>query len=304
MNARPLLLLLSFHLINAANAKAEAPDSKTRAAALFQQARAAFGRHDYAAAAAAFEQAATIEPHPAALLNAADAWEANGDFTAAASACDRALLLPTIDDRYRAEAEKRLVRLGAKVGTYELRGDSSIVVRVDGGAEISVPSKVRLVPGHHVFARIDHKTNERRTEEVDIAEGETKEFSLTSPAPVAASAPSPPPPPPLVAPEVRTTWAPPTATWVALGVAGGAAAFGVGFGAATLSARDSYVSSPTEENRSSFYANRSLSTVSWIVAGASAGVGISYWLLTGPRRIEIHTGVAAGGASIEGSMRF
>src|SRR5206468_4049238 len=101
-----------------------------RAAASFEQARAAFARKDYAAAAAAFELAASLEPHAAALLNAGEAWQLAGDDLRAAQAYDRVLAFPGLEPSYRADAERRLATVTPHVGTLLVTGPSTSLVRV------------------------------------------------------------------------------------------------------------------------------------------------------------------------------
>src|SRR5690348_15803406 len=69
-----LVLVILALLVAVAPASAE-PAAPIRATESFQQARAAFARREFTAAAAAFEQAAAYEPHPVAWLDAAEAWE-------------------------------------------------------------------------------------------------------------------------------------------------------------------------------------------------------------------------------------
>jgi tetratricopeptide (TPR) repeat protein len=64
---------------------------KARAAKIFRSAEGAFRQHEYARAAEQFEEANSIAPHPAALFNAARAWEKAGELRRAANLCGRYL---------------------------------------------------------------------------------------------------------------------------------------------------------------------------------------------------------------------
>src|SRR5437868_2667472 len=92
----PAILMATVVAFSGARAGAAdpAPDEHDRAAEIFRQAQAAFARREFSAAAAAFEQAASFENHPATLLNAAEAWEAVPDEVRAAEDCDRVLAMP------------------------------------------------------------------------------------------------------------------------------------------------------------------------------------------------------------------
>src|SRR5438445_551534 len=114
-------------------------DVHKRAAESFREAQAAFERREFAAAAAAFEQAARYEPHPAPLLNAADAWERVGDLARAAEDCDLVLAMPSLSEPSRADAERRLARLLPRVATLVVRGPRTALIRIDGGASFHPP---------------------------------------------------------------------------------------------------------------------------------------------------------------------
>ena len=93
-----------------AEAKGDAaePDSgtKAKAATKFKEGERAFKRHEYATAAAAFEEAYAIAPHPAALFNAATAHQKAGKLTRAANLCARYLRDAPEDDSRREKARR------------------------------------------------------------------------------------------------------------------------------------------------------------------------------------------------------
>ncbi|MDB4998792.1 MAG: hypothetical protein JWM74_6224, partial [Myxococcaceae bacterium] len=80
------------------------PRASERARTTFDQAREAFARKSYVAAASAFEQSESYVPHPGPWVNAAEAWILAGDPVRAARACDRALAFADIDEATRAQA--------------------------------------------------------------------------------------------------------------------------------------------------------------------------------------------------------
>src|SRR4051812_10152240 len=107
MKVRRLIGLAALCLAGVARADAPSADEHARAAEIFGQAQAAFSRREFSAAAAAFEQAASFEAHPAALLNAAEAWEAVPDPARAAEDCDRVLAIPGVSPEFQHEADLR-----------------------------------------------------------------------------------------------------------------------------------------------------------------------------------------------------
>ena len=273
-------------------------DAHHRAAESFKQAQAAFQRGEFAAAGAAFEQAAYYEPHPAPLLNAEEAWEKAGELVRAAEDCDRVLAMASADEKFRAEANKRLASLTPQIGTIDFTGPRTMVVRIDASAEVNVPARRRLAPGHHALTVVDLTSSQSRRGEVDLKTGETRSLDVSPGAPLSG----PPAPPPLTetppdapaaapapapavapAPAAASEPAPPstgadhTASWIALGGAGAAGVVAGIFGAVTLGARDDYNATPTPATRDAFHRDKAITNVAIAVAGIAAATGVVLW---------------------------
>jgi hypothetical protein len=278
MTRRWTSLLVLAALLPPRSGRAASPDdTHKRAAESFQQAEAAFRRREFAAAAASFEQAAEFETHPAALVNAAEAWELAGDLPHAAAACDGVLALPDVAAEFRADAERRLARLRPRIATLELNGAPPWSVRVDAIVQpVLLPTKRRLAPGSHVLAFVDAVSGEVRKLNVELAPGEVRTVEvppqivvgpLSSPAPVAPA-----------------TTGPPAASWMAFGTALVAGGFAGAFGVRTLAAQGDFEESPSHETRDAFYRERTVTNVACAVAIAAALVGGVIWLTADRRR--------------------
>jgi hypothetical protein len=291
IRARSLLVLAIGLGVVASSRPASARGPETaseRAAAIFREGQEAFAHKSYAAAAAAFEQAAQLAPHPAAWLDAAEAWELDGALPRAAEDCDRALALPDVAESHRREAEARLARLVSKIATLDLRTTRAQIVRVDGAAEVRAPGKLRIAPGHHAIAVLDLAGAPARSVAIEASRGETTsvDLDLPAPAPPVASPPSEPSaadasasPSSASSPARR---GPPPAAWLAFGVAAIGAGTAIVTGAMTLSARTDFTNAPTFDARDRFYRLRTLTNVAWGVAGVAAATGAVLWI-TAPR---------------------
>lgn len=253
-------------------ATARADDERLRAKETFDEAARAFERRRYAEAATAYEHSAALSPHAAPWINAAAAWELDGNFVRAARACDEARALAK-DDASRADIDRRLARLTRRVATLQVNGDPHLTIRVDRSVTVSPPGRLRLSPGAHTFELVDAADGTVRAEDATLAEGEERHLVLakaqwTETRKDDGGA----------RPSAGGLRGPPTASWIAFGV--GAAA-GVGaalFGAATLNARDDYDARPTLEGADRFDRNLRATNALWGVAGAAVVVAGVVWI--------------------------
>jgi len=249
-------------------------DARARASQSFREAKAAFARRDYGAAAAAFEQAAKLAPHPAPWLNAAEAWEKRGDLVRAAEDCDHALDVPNGDEALRKEAEARLAQVLVQVGTIDVSGARSFSVRVDQREAQNAPFRLRVSPGEHHLLVTDLTTNEERSIDVESRAGEVASVDLGNAAPGAIR---PTPEATSGGPPARR--GPPLASWILFGV-GGAFAVATGVaGGMTLGAQSDFNAAPSQEALDRFKTDRLLTNVFLGAAVVSAGVGATIWLL-------------------------
>jgi hypothetical protein len=135
--------------------------TKAKAAAKFKEGERAFQRHEYEAAAAAFEAAYDIAPHPAALFNAATAHQKSGKLTRAANLCARYLRDAPENDPRREKANALLGELTPKLGRVEVQDRGASDVELDAR---SLEGPVTYVdPGDHVVtARFGDKGVQRK----------------------------------------------------------------------------------------------------------------------------------------------
>jgi hypothetical protein len=179
------------------DARADAPNTATsasetdaRAAAKreFSAGDAAYAHGDFAVAAAHFEAAYRYAPHPAALLNAAEAWEGAKNFARAATLYAKYLREAPADAPARSSATQSLKQVAAKVAELDLSATGLTDLAVDDR-----PTDVAVVyvePGHHfVYAR---KGDRVVRSDVDVAAGSVTPVTLAAPAEI-APVPLPPP---------------------------------------------------------------------------------------------------------------
>jgi hypothetical protein len=299
-------------------------DAHRRSADSLTQAEAAVQRGEFATAAAAFEQAAYYEPHPGPLLSAEAAWEKAGEPVRAAEDCDRVLALPTAEERFRSEANKRLALLSPQIASVDFIGPRTMVVRIDASAEVNVPARRRLAPGHHALTIVDLTTSHSRRGEVDLKKGESRIVDV-SPGAQLSGPPAPPPltesPPaqaPAQAPAPAPTPAPApapaphapashTPSWIAFGVAGGSSVVAGVFGAITLGNKSDYDAGPTTPTRDAFHRDKAITYVAIAVAGVAAATGVVLWFALPASRESYeapraHAGISADGVAFR--VRF
>lgn len=189
------ILLGPVTFASSARAAGDAPviDKATRAKAAkrFKEGVRAFGRHDYAAAADAFEDAYRIAPHPAALFNAADAYEKAGELAKAANLCARYLANAPDNDARRPKANKMLAELVPKLGRVQVDAADASDLQLD--AKPILLDVTYVDPGDHVVsADFDGKHVERH---VNVVAGSLERVLLEPPAAQKTAEPDTTPPP-------------------------------------------------------------------------------------------------------------
>lgn len=290
------VVALATCVASAALAQPTAEDKK-RAAQTFRQAEAAFGRGEFEAAAAAFEQAGRFAPHPKTFLNAAEAWEAAGQPARAAEACARVLSMEGATGSLREEAKARLASLQPKVLRLEIIGPPGFRVRVDGSDPAAVPHDRYLEPGPHRIEVNDPAAPEARVVSVEGGAGEVRHVDLTPKVnrPIDGSLGddrAPVEERPLV----------PIGTWVCVGIAGGAAVVVGLLGGLTLKAQGDFEEQPTQDNADTFNAYRLGTNISIGVGGAALLAGAIVWIVdatTAPDRVALTPLVGPSSASLE-----
>ena len=166
--------LLAACLTLCAITPARAEEDKTAARELFRAGEAAFTRHEYRAAALAFEAADEKAASGGAMYNAAVAWLEAGEPARAADAFERALASGELLDGRLGDAKKRLAALERKLGVLVVTGPATVSITVAHLTGARPPRRVHLRPGDHVVhASLANGEHETRVVRV-VAARETK----------------------------------------------------------------------------------------------------------------------------------
>ncbi|MBK7584258.1 MAG: hypothetical protein IPI67_29155 [Myxococcales bacterium] len=280
-----------------------------------KKARAAFEKKDFAGAAAAFEEAYRVKPHPATKYNAALAWEKGTELARAADAFEAALNSEGLDEGRAKAARARLAVLKPMLGYVFVEKPIGATISSDHVTEAPIPTRFHLTPGEHqlVLKRRDGSTAERN---VTLRAGATLTVEFEA-ADLAADTPPPTPPkaapvaapkpPPEKAPAKSESCTSCTWGWVSLGVGVAAAGAGAFFGVQTLSAKSEFNDSgkTDADARDRAINNRTLSNVAFGVAAVAGGVGL-YLIFTGKKTPDEagSASVAVGPGSVSGRFRF
>jgi hypothetical protein len=236
----------------------------------FREGERLFAKHDYGAAAAAFEEAYSIAPHPDALLNAIDARRKAGDLVLAARNCQR-LIRDYPDDKAASDARGHLGEITPKVARLELQVIGAATgVAVDGASiELagSGPTEVYVDAGDHlVTGTVDGKPLERRITVVAGARGNV--LLQAAPAPAEAERPTASPSPAESASQKPLH---PAIFFVGAGLTAAAGGTLIWSGLDTNAAREDYDTAPTREGLDDGL-SRQLRTN--VLIGVTAGLGV------------------------------
>jgi hypothetical protein len=258
-------------------ARAAEPDAHARAAESFREGQAAYDRHEYSAAAAAFDLAATFEPRAVSRLDAADAWTRAREPVRAAEDCDRALGMPQITPAEQAYANQLLEKIKNDIATLQVEGLASTYLTIDGAEEQRLPVRKRIAPGRHAIEFRDVATSMRAQRIVELHGGDAVELRAPLEAGMGIVIQPTVPPGPLQPPRDETRA--PALTWAAFGVSSAAVAVTAVFGILTINAQSDYDSSPSVSSQSAFYRDRTVTDIALSVAVAGAVTGVALWVL-------------------------
>lgn len=263
--------------------------TKARAAAKFREGERAFKRHEYESAAAAFEEAYSIAPHPAALFNAATAHQKAGRLARAANLCARYLHDAPADDSRREKANALIGELTPKLGRIQIEDRGALDVQLD-----SAPSEDEVTyvdPGDHVVTgRFGDKTVQRK---VSVVAGSSARVVLEPPKAADSGNEDPEPEPDDGAAPVADSKKPskglsPTLFYVGVGATVVLGGVTVWSGLDTSSARDEYDKNPTQagldEGRSKQSRTNLLLGATGVVALGTAVVGLFFTDFEGKKR--------------------
>ncbi|MBI5532457.1 MAG: hypothetical protein HY898_07065 [Deltaproteobacteria bacterium] len=255
----------------AAPATAIAQDKAAEAATLFETASKAFEKNDFTAAASAFDKAYRLMPHGATIFNAGLAWEAAGEKARAADAYLEALTFGGLNDTQTTDASKKLKQLEKALGRVEMRSPVPARVSVLHLQYANTPLRAHLPFGMHIV-RVDYASGATRYYPVQssadplLVELRPDGGEATSEAASKTTAPRP---------SSSKLFTQKTLGWISLG---GAAAFS---GAAIIlglqgwSARDEFVESGStnQDAHDRAVSYRTWANVSWVGAGLLGATG-------------------------------
>lgn len=258
---------------------ASTPDARRAAAREFARGEKAFQGGDFTLAAASFETAHRLAPHPDALWNAARAWHRAGEAAHAANDYARYLREAPPGAPDRNSATSALTQLAAKVGRIDVHAPSAESVTVDevalaggsfrdGAAADGAPSEVYVAPGAHVV-RARFATGEREQRAV-VSAGQTVSVAFDD---AATEGPASPSPPPVAArsadlpPRDARGWPP----WVVAAFGGLAVVAGTATVISAIDtrhARDRFLAQPTDEGLDDGRAKQTRTNVLLGITGA------------------------------------
>lgn len=279
---RLLALLVAATLTVAPPAMAESAVEHGDAAALDAEARAAFGRKDYAEAARLFRRAFRVEPHPATKYNEGRAWDLAGARSAAADALELSLTLPGLDTARATAASRRLAELKVLVISVEVTRPLGATVTTPSGEVYPIPARFHLDPGAHEL--VIETANGKVKRAVKAEAGAYVQIAVDVP-PVAVAAPPPAAARPAIPAMVDDTPRRGPA-YVAFGL-GAAFAVSAGvLGFMTLGARSDYVETRgVERERAAdrFDTYKTWTNISLVAVGVAATTGVVLWFTSGSK---------------------
>ena len=292
---------------------AESPDARRRAAEQFEEGKRAFASGQFVEAAEHFQQAALIAPHPAALINAAEAWERAGDAARAVELCDRIAAAPYADARFVDAALAMSRRLSPRIATVDVTGPEGGKASIDGSTEVPIPHRFRLRAGKHEAMLTDSARRVRKVA-LDVAAGEsrvvdpgpTRDAPAVVPprtSPPAEPAPAPPPPSSAsgsAASSAGTSVIP----WISFGVAAAAAGVGGYFAVQTIHSRDDYRATANRTTSDAFYRNRLIANVGLFGAAAFAVTGVVLLVVAPSRTTHVALVPSRDAAVLVGRIAF
>lgn len=301
--ARTVGLALALAL-GAASAHAQDADPAVEARQQYQLGGKAFKERRYSEAALHFEAAASFRVSAVALYTAGLAWDLGSKPERAADAFARALEVPGLDAKQRANATERIAALEKTLGTLAVTAPEGWKVQLDTYTEVPAPARLHGPPGVRALSvRAPGKPIERRDVALEVDTVQTLELNDE---PKRAAQPDEPrleptPEPKSVA--VREAfW---TIRRVAgVGVAGlGVAALGgtVVLGLSANGAKDAYDAAPTRAAYDHASSLQTWTNVSLIAGGLLvAGGAVLVFLPDKSAETRVHVGLARSGVSLSG----
>lgn len=259
-------------LAGAPVAHAAEPSAKDHESAkeLFRAGRAAYERGDFRAAAASFEEAARLAPHPQAWYAAGEAWDSARDAPRAVYALERSIELPGLAPSKTKSARRRLARLTPKLGIVQIDGPPEAAIALAHVRHEALPTRIHVLPGEHQVHLVQPASaTETKTVVVEAGQTSTVAFDLPEP-----EAPPPPPPPPAPVDEGSDGLA--IAGWTLLGIGLGGSVAAAVITSQGLAAQDQWeadLRDTTLLDRAESL--RTWTVVAWIATGTVALTGVT-----------------------------
>lgn len=199
MNPKPLsvtVVLVAVTLLGGWFAEAQAPGelaTKEEAAALYRDAREAYGQGDYARAAALLRRVIAVQPERELYWNLGRAEEKAGNLAEAIDAYQRFLATdPPEADRVQAAERLAAVKGALGHGWLSISADAvGAVARIDGAESVALPAERVPVPAGQRSVTVEAPGREPATVSADVPSGDA--ISIDVPLHLVRVAPPPPP---------------------------------------------------------------------------------------------------------------
>jgi hypothetical protein len=285
--------------------------ARVEAARQFVDGLAAYDGGDFSRAADAFELAYHLEPQVDSLWNAARARQRADELPRAATLYARYLREAPAEARDRGVATSQLVRLAARLGCIEAHGTGIEQLTVD--EHPSAEHIIYVSPGTHVVRAIVAGAPLQQTP--TLAAGTVVGLVFEAPTTGIPPEQGTREEPSRLPREVEVHPAPPrsdppeVSPWFVAGGAvltGGAVAATIASGLETLSALDTFKTSPTESN---LQAGRSLQARTNVLLGVSIGLGLvttatAIWFVPWRGAAKKDVRIGFGVARVDAEWRF
>ena len=230
------LALAALAFCGAAGADDVAPEQRERADAHFAEGKRLFSEGAFLEAAAEFEAANEIAPHPVVLANIGLCYEKAGKTLQALAVYRKFIANPDVSDAEADEIWARIDALEPTIGQLDITCEvMGCRVLVDGVEKGEAPFVLAVEPGVHLVEG-DQEMVVLEPVEVAVSPGEVVSVRLEQmevaddPEPQ----PEPPPPPPEDEPLLGVPF------WVATGVTAAGGIGVIAFGARTVKIKDDY----------------------------------------------------------------
>lgn len=168
-----IFTLLTSETVALTDGEKLSPEAKARAAQAFKEGQALFAHGEYLEAAAAFERAYRLAPHPAALANIGFCYDEVGDYPRAVSAFRKYMKQPNPQaPQDTVKISTYLDNMKSKVGDLAIRCSlASCEVIVDNMPRGVTPTNLVLLAGEHSVDVVAVDGGPRRHYNITVPQG-------------------------------------------------------------------------------------------------------------------------------------